>query len=187
MARKSNRAAQGSGSIRQRPDGRWEGRFTYTDDLGQKKRASVYANTQKECRQKLTAALKAVDEGSYIKAQRYTVSQWLDEWLSTYCGDLKPATFSGYRSKIETRIKPYIGNSTLTALTNVQIQKFYNKLQAGDKEHNPLSPKSIQSIHGILHKALDQAVAAKLIHSNPADHIKLPKIKRPDLAPHHGR
>ena len=49
MPRKSNtRAAQGSGSIRQRPDGRWEGRFTYTDDLGQKKRASVYADTQKE-------------------------------------------------------------------------------------------------------------------------------------------
>lgn len=183
MPRKSTRAAQGSGSIRQRPDGRWEGRFTFTNDLGQKERASVYADTQKECRQKLTAALKTVDEGSYIKTQRYTVSQWLDEWLSTYCGDLKPATFTGYRSKIETRIKPYIGNSTLTALTNVQIQKFYNKLQAGDKEHKPLSPKSIQSIHGILHKALDQAVAAKLIHSNPADHIKLPKIKRPDLAP----
>lgn len=148
-----------------------------------KKRASVYADTQKECRQKLTAALKSVDEGSYIKTQRYTVAQWLDEWLSTYCKDLKPATVSGYRSKIETRIKPYIGNSTLSALTNVQIQKFYNKLQAGDKERGPLSPKSIQSIHGILHKALDQAVSARVIHSNPADHIKLPKIKRPDLAP----
>ena len=128
MPRKSStRTAQGSGSIRQRTDGRWEGRFTYTDDLGQKKRASVYADTQKECRQKLTAALKSVDDGSFIKTQRYTVSQWLDEWLSTYCGDLKPATFSGYRSKIETRIKPYIGNSTLSALTNVQIQKFYKR------------------------------------------------------------
>ena len=72
MARKSTRNAQGSGTIRQRPDGRWEARFTYTDELGQKKRASVYADTQKECRQKLTAALKSVDEGSYIITQRYT-------------------------------------------------------------------------------------------------------------------
>lgn len=184
MARKSNtRSAQGSGSIRQRPDGRWEARFTYTDELERKKRSSVYAASQKECRQKLTAALKSVDEGSFSKVQRYTVSQWLDEWLSTYCGDLRPSTRSGYRSKIETRIKPYLGNSTLSALSNVQLQKYYNKLQAGDKEHDPLSPKSIQSIHGILHKALDQAVAAKIIPYNPADHIKLPKIKRPDLAP----
>lgn len=121
MPRKTTRNAQGSGTIRQRPDGRWEGRFTYMDDLGQKKRASIYADAQKECRQQLTAALNSVDEGSFIKTQRYTVSQWLDEWLSTYCKDLKPAPFSGYRSKIETRIKPYIGKSTLSALTNVQI------------------------------------------------------------------
>lgn len=47
MPRKLTRNAQGSGSIRQRTDGRWEARFTYTDELGQKKRASVYADTQK--------------------------------------------------------------------------------------------------------------------------------------------
>ena len=86
MARKrSTRAAAGAGSIRQRPDGRWEARFTYTDELGQKKRASVYGDTQKECRQKLTAAVKAVDEGAYRRNQKYTLSQWLDEWMETYC------------------------------------------------------------------------------------------------------
>ena len=68
MPRKSNtRGPQGAGSVRQRPYGRWEARFTYTDDLGQKKRASIYVDTQKECRQKLTAALKSVDEGSYVR------------------------------------------------------------------------------------------------------------------------
>ena len=184
MARKSNtRAAQGSGSIRQRPDGRWEARFTYTDDLGVKKRGSVYGDTQKECRQKLTAALTAVDAGSYKKTQRYTVEQWLDEWLSTYCKDLKPMTISGYKSKVETRIKPYIGKSQLTALNNVQIQKYYNLLQDGDKDHKPLSAKSIQNVHGILHKALDQAVVAGILATNPADHVKLPKVKKPGLKP----
>ena len=184
MARKSNtRAAQGSGSIRQRPDGRWEARFTYTDDLGVKKRGSVYGDTQKECRQKLTAALTAVDAGIYKKTQRYTVEQWLDEWLSTYCKDLKPMTISGYKSKVETRIKPYIGKSQLTALNNVQIQKYYNLLQDGDKDHKPLSAKSIQNVHGILHKALDQAVVAGILATNPADHVKLPKVKKPDLKP----
>lgn len=181
MARKSNtRAAQGAGSIRQRPDGRWEARFTYTDELGQKKRGSVYADTQKECRQKLTAAIKAVDEGSFRKVQRYTVAQWLDEWLATYCQDLKPLTISGYKSKIESRIKPAIGGVQLTALNNIQIQKYYNSLQIGER---PLSAKSIQNVHGILHKALDQAIAAGILSVNPADHVKLPKIKKPDLKP----
>lgn len=184
MARKSNtRAAAGAGSIRQRPDGRWEARFTYTDELGQKKRASVYGDTQKECRQKLTAAIKAVDEGIYRKTQKYTLSEWLDEWITTYCKDLKPATISGYKSKIATRIKPYLGGSQLSALNNVQLQRYYNKLHAGDKDHKPLSPKSIQNVHGILHKALEQAVIAGVLRNNPADHIRLPKIKKPDLKP----
>ena len=82
MARKSTRNAQGSGTIRQRSDGRWEARFTYSDDLGQRKRGSVYGDSQKECRQKLTATLKAIDAGTYLQTKRYTVSQWLDEWLS---------------------------------------------------------------------------------------------------------
>jgi len=183
MARKSTRAAQGAGSLRQRPDGRWEARFTYTDELGQKRRGSVYGNTQKECRQALTAAVKAVDEGTYRKAQRYTVSQWLDEWLITYCKDLKPTTRAGYKNKVNTRIKPYIGSMQLSALNNVQMQRYFNKLSEGDKDHKPLAPKSVQNVHGILHKALKQAVIAGLIPNNPADFTKLPKVKRAELAP----
>ena len=56
MPRKSNtRAAQGSGSIRQRADGTWEARFVAGHDPGTGKpiRKSVYAKTQKEARQKL--------------------------------------------------------------------------------------------------------------------------------------
>ena len=183
MARKSTRNAQGSGTIRQRSDGRWEARFTYSDDLGQRKRGSVYGDSQKECRQKLTATLKAIDAGTYRQTKRYTVSQWLDEWLSVYCQDLKPLSLSGYKSKINARIKPYIGTSQLSELTNLQIKKFYNKLQAGDKDHKPLSSKSIQVIHGILHKSLEQAVASGIIAANPADHVPLPKVKRPDIQP----
>lgn len=184
MARtKNSRSAAGSGSIRQRPDGRWEARFTYADDLGNKKRGSVYGESQKECRQKLTAILTAIDSGLYKKTQRYTLEQWLDEWLATYCKDLKPMTLSGYKSKIESRIKPYLGKSQLTALNNVRLQKYYNLLASGDSDHKPLSAKSIQNVHGILHKALDQAVIAGILASNPSDHVKLPKIKKPALMP----
>lgn len=184
MARRNNsRAAQGAGSIRQRPDGRWEARFTYQDDLGRTKRASIYAPTQKECRQKLTAALRNVDSGQYRQTKRYSVAQWLEEWLTTYCIDLKPLTRSGYQSKINSRIIPYLGEVQLTSLTNVQIQRYYNRLQENAEGKKALSPKTIQNLHGILHKALDQAVAAGLIVSNPADHIKLPKVKKPALRP----
>lgn len=99
MARKNSRSAAGSGTLRQRPDGLWEARFTYVDELGVKRRKSIYAPTQKECRKKLTAATKAVDEGCYKAPQRMTVGEWLDEWVSTYCTTLKQMTVSDYQSK----------------------------------------------------------------------------------------
>ena len=63
MARKSTRAAQGGGTIRQRPDGRWEARFTVGRDPGTGKQIqrSVYGSTQKEVRQKLAQAVAEVD------------------------------------------------------------------------------------------------------------------------------
>ena len=184
MARKKNsRNAAGAGSIRERDDGRWEGRFTYLDELGQKKRGSVYADTQKECRQKLTAAVKSVDEGRYKKIQRYTVEEWMETWITTYCRDLKPATLDGYRSKMKVWIVPALGKVQLSALTNTTIQRFYNQMADGTKGRAPLCAKSLKNVHGIFHRALKQAVIAGLIPSNPADFVKLPKVKKPELYP----
>lgn len=55
MPRRSNtRAAQGAGSIRQRPDGTWEARITVGSNPGTGKpdRKSVYGKTQAEVRKK---------------------------------------------------------------------------------------------------------------------------------------
>ena len=180
----ARRNASGGGSIRQRPDKTWEARFTYKDEYGQTKRGSIYAKTQKECRQKLTATQKAIDEGTYGKAvKRYTVEAWLNEWLTLYCPDLKPGTIQTYQSRVERDILPYIGKVQLTQLKNQQIQRLMNTLTEGNPNQKPLSAKTVVNVHGILHKALEQAVAAGLIPSNPSDHIKLPKIKKPELKP----
>lgn len=183
MANRKGRAAAGAGSIRKRTDGRWEGRFVYEDSLGQKHHGSVYAKTQKECRKKLTEAVKRVDENKYRPPQKMTVGEWLDFWVKTYCTNLKPRTINTYTGQIRNRIKPYIGAVQISSLSNPNVQSFYNKLQAGDSKHKPLSAKSIQNIHGILHKAMEQAVFAGIIDQNPCDHILLPKIKKPDLKP----
>lgn len=180
MARKSGRSAAGSGSIRKRPDGLWEARFTYLDELGVKKRRSIYAPTQKECRQKLTAALREVDTVGYKAPQRMSVGEWLDEWVATYCVHLKPRTITLYKETIEARIKPYIGAIAIQQLTNANVQRFCNALSNREK---PLSPKTVKNVHGVLHKAMEQAVVNKLIPYNPSDRIRLPKIQKPALHP----
>ena len=92
MARKSNtRAAQGAGSIRQRPNGSWEGRYTVGKDPGTGKpiRKSVYGKTQTEVRQKMTQAIAAIDNGDYFEPSKMTLGEWLDIWLAEYMGDKK--------------------------------------------------------------------------------------------------
>ena len=53
--RKNSKSAKGGGTIRKRPDGRWEGRYTVGFDpmTGKQKQKSVYGKTQQEVRQKL--------------------------------------------------------------------------------------------------------------------------------------
>ena len=67
MPRKSTRNAQGAGTIRQRPDGRWEARYTVGRDpgTGRQVQKSIYGKTQKEVRQKLQQISVAIDDGVY--------------------------------------------------------------------------------------------------------------------------
>lgn len=205
MARKTSRTANNTGSIRQRPDGRWEGRITVGSDPGTGKpiRRSIYGMTQKEVRQKMQRALVDVDDGVYTAPSRLTVKAWLDMWLAGYNSDVKPATITSYQGHIDNHIGPALGAVKLSALTPAAIQKFYNELQRRgkkvprrDKEGHilkekgsvvydckPLSPKTIKNVHGVLHQALKQAVRLGYIRSNPSEVCTLPRIEKPEMKP----
>ena len=183
MSNTKKRNAQGGGSIRKRSDGRYEARYTVTDESGNTTRHSIYAATKRDCQKKLTETLSGINNHIYQQPQDITTGEWLDLWLDTYCVNLKPATIETYRHRINNDLKPYLGKTKLTALTNIQIQRLYNRLGKGDDTHKPQSPKSIRSIHAILHRALKQAIMIKLLQVNPADNIQLPRKNKPDLHP----
>ena len=102
MPRKSNtRAAQGSGTIRQRPDGRWEARFTIGRDpgTGRQIQRSVYGATQQEVRKKLAEAVAALDAGNYFEPSKMTLGRWVEIWLQEYMGDKKYLTVKHYKAQ----------------------------------------------------------------------------------------
>ena len=76
----AKRNANGGGSIRKRKDGTWEGRFTVGRDprTGRQVQRSVYGKTQAEVRQKLTAATREIDGGTYLAPNRMTVAAWCE-------------------------------------------------------------------------------------------------------------
>ena len=182
MAKRANRGVQGNGSIRQRSNGTWEGRYTAGRDpkTGKQVQRSVYGKTQKEVAQKLRQINTEMDEGTYTEPCRLTVGEWLDIWTEKYIGNVKERTQELYRNNVEVRIKPALGSIKLSKLTTDQIQSFYNGLMKGERA---ITPKTVKNIHGVLHRALVQAVKLGYIRLNPADNVTLPKQTKPELTP----
>ncbi len=189
---KSKKSAAGVGSIRKKTVLRrgkeytyWEARYTagFDPNTGKQIQRSISGKTQKEVAQKLKAVTAAIDAGTYSEPCQMTVGEWLDIWTHDYLGNIKPNTATVYLSVINTHIKPGIGMVKLETLTPYSVQCFYNSLGMDTTEKKGLSPKTIKNVHGIFHKALQQAVKNGYIRTNPADDCSLPRIAKPDLKP----
>ena len=187
--RKTTRAAQGAGTVRKKtvtrngqPYTYWEARVTTGRDPGTGKQIqkSFSGKTQKEVREKMQSVAVAVNEKTYIEPSKLTLGQWLDIWEAEYLGDIKPLTLASYKRTVKNHIKPALGAIKLQALSAHEIQGMYNAAQRGDK---PLAPKTIKNLHGVTHKALQQAVELGYIKFNPADACKLPRAEKRDIKP----
>lgn len=177
---KNTRGAAGGGTIRQRSNGMWEARYTVGRDPGTGKQVqrSVYGHTQQEVRRKLAEATRSIDSGLYLEPERMTVGQWLDVWEKEYCGGVKERTRQLYARVIAFRINTGLGAVPLQKLSAVQVQRFYN-----DLSRSGLAPKSVRNIHGILHKALAQAVTLGYIARNPSEGCELPRCPKKEISP----
>lgn len=180
----SKRSANGTGSIRKITITRngktytyWEARYSDGTDPGTGKQIqhSITGKTQREVARKLKEITAAIDKGTYVAPTKITLGQWLDEWLRTFCTNIKPLTKEKYTSDIDRHIKPNLSAVPLQQLRAPQIQELYNTLD--------LSPKSIRNIHGVLSKALSQAVKLEYIPKNPCDFCDLPSVPRPEITP----
>ena len=178
----AKRGAQGDGTIRKRPDGRWEARYSLGRDpgSGKQRQRSIYGSTQNEARIRLKEITRAIESGTYIETpDRYTVGKWVDTWCDTYLSDIKRSTQISYRQHCANHIKPALGATKLSALRPDTVQAFINSLT----KEKGLSPKTCKNVFGVLHAALKRACILKYIAYNPADNVILPRIERKDIRP----
>ena len=115
-----------------------------------------------------------------MEPEKVSFGRWLDIWVNEFCGSVKPRTRELYRGTVDNRIKPALGAVRLTALTTAMIQRFYNDSMEGDRA---VSAKTVKNFHGIIHKALNQAMEAGYIRFNPAAACKLPRVEKAEIKP----
>lgn len=169
MARKRG---NNEGSIRQRPAGTWEGRYT---DAGGNRR-SVYAKTRAEAAAKLREALQSIAQGNYIEPSRITYGVWLLDWLDTYQRPhVRDKTLEVHAANIHNHILPALGQIPLQKLRAEHLQRFINDMSAR------VSPATVRKIAEPLRQSLRQAYRNKLIASNPAEFMQLPQADARDV------
>lgn len=170
MAKK--RAPRGGGSIRQRKDGRWEGRFSPGVDplTGKRRYKSVYGATQAEARKKLAKAVAEIDEGTFLDPSKITVDEWAEKWLHDNSKGRKENSLKTYESMLRNHFLKYFGSTRLSAITTFHIQEALNAA--------PLAASSKITLRESISSLFTSAVKAKLIKENPvrdAETIKKPK------------
>ncbi|WP_298022490.1 site-specific integrase [uncultured Dysosmobacter sp.] len=179
----AKRRPSGDGMVRRRDDGRWEGRIV----VGHKANGDsifryVYAPTQKELSAKLRQRIDTYQGVDLTEQSRMTLSEWLDQWLVSVEGTVRPTTFTRYRGTVENHLKPYLGNRKLSQLTAKDIQRLYETLAKEGRQDGQggLSSGTIRGIHAVFHGALKAARQANLIAKNPIEELEPPKFRYRD-------
>ena len=99
-------------------------------------------------------------------------------------GGVKASTAYLYKKNVELYIAPRLGKIRLETLNAHTVQHFYNELVTPtDGKTNPLSAKTVKNIHGVFHKALQQAVLIGYLRVNPTDACTLPRIIKKEMHP----
>lgn len=187
----AKKRANGEGSIRKKPSGRWEGRYTQGIDpvSGRAIQKSVSAKTQAECKEKLAKAIRENRGVPLNHTGDYTAAEWCRLWFETYSKpNIRYNTAKGYEGIIEHHIIPAIGAIKLKQLSSIHIQRMYNDLKEngrmprGAKQNDkPLSNTFVRRVHAVLQAALKQAVKERLIPYNPCENCRIPPKDKKEM------
>ena len=148
--RGGKKRAAGEGTLRQRPDGRWEWRTPPSFPV----KKSLYAWRQEDVLKKRDEFLKDFEQGLDLDAKKLTVAEYLDLWLEEAVeGSVWYTTFRDHKRNVRLHLKPAIGRIRLKDLTRMHVQRFINQ-----KVKEGYAPRTVRYAHTTLSKALTQAV-----------------------------
>ena len=185
----AKRRANGKGTLRQRGDGRWEGRVMVGyDDKGLPITKNVLAHTKTECAEKLEKLKEEYRPPSTRCKPDMLFGDWMEFWYENYSKPaIRPLTQRNYENRIYDHIIPDICKIPLNKLTQNDLQQFYARLKRNGRKqyvekYGPgLSDRMVRACHASCRMALDKAVAEGLIRVNPAIGCKLPPKKAAEM------
>jgi len=125
------------------------------------------------------AALEALTNSAPGPVQGLRTGEWLERWLASRVS-LRASTSRGYAAHVRGYLVPYLGGIPLAELSPADVQAMFTAIIRGDAAlGRPVSAATLRRIHATLRAALNGAVRAGLIASNPGRWPELPAAARP--------
>ncbi len=182
----------GEGSVRRRPDGRWEARVSlgFGPD-GRAIRRSVYGATRREVIAK-GAELQA--PGATLptawQVGTRTVHDLCLRWLEHKRDAIRSTSLARYETVVRLHLDGEFGAIPVDALRADHIRALYaSKLRTARGGSTPglavrpLSPRTVRYVHTVLHQALAQAVRDGDLERNVATLVVQPRLERREVRP----
>lgn len=161
----------GEMSIKQRKDGRYEGRITVNEV-----RKSFYGKTKSEVKNKAKEYLQRVENG-YKEPKKIIFNEYIEYWLKTFkLNKIEPTSYSRLYRTYEKQIKDTIGKKNIGDVSFKDVQKLIDDHAAPPaRDIKPLARSGLKRIVHLLRPCMEQAVKDGIIQKNPCKGVQIPK------------
>ena len=128
---------------------------------------------EKEVQEFASKFEKQVKEGKLLSGEKLSLADVVEEWKQDQSfKDLTKAVQESYLGILERTILPNIGHLKIAKITPLHVQKIYNTMEAEGK-----ASTTIKRTNAVLNSVMKYAYRMGIIHENPCNRIRLPKIK----------
>ena len=155
---------------------KWVGQFTAGRKAdGKLNRKSVYGNTRKEVKEKMTIALSQVQNNLYINNNDITIQQLgkqiIDRKYET--NNISESTYGRLLGTFAHIEESDIANIKVQKVTSIQLQEFINTKK-------DLANSYIDKIFELLGSIFKEAINRDIIYKNPLQNVLKPKSNKLD-------
>lgn len=153
---------------------KWVGQFTAgRKSDGKLNRKSVYGNTRKEVKEKMTKALSEIQTHTFADKVDLTIAQMGETIIETKLKTniIKPISYATLTNILNKIKENAIANKQIQKVTSNEIQDFLNTTTV-------LSNSYIQKICIMLKEIFREAIKQNYIYKNPMDNIVVPKSNK---------
>jgi integrase len=175
------RRAPGESSVHRDANGRWHGYVSMgRGPGGRRDRRHVTGRSRADVVAKVRELERRRDAGAVgLPGRAPTVEQWLRHWLNEIAvRRVRPSTWQGYESKVETRLIPELGHHRLDRLQPEDVESCYRRWA-----EDGLASSTVLQLHRILSRALKVAVQRGRVARNVCTLVDAPSLVRTEVEP----